>query len=362
MYLFNQVSFQPAARLKMIGTFQVGIINFVTLLAIEVMVTVAMQFETGFTAGNRDSVDQAGRSESTQRVIDGRPGDGGYEGGYVAVNLVGSRMAVCGTEISQDRHSLVGGFDAFFSQGYFYLFHICIHSKYKLFFFRAAHKDFFSIEFRRKDRSCEKSHRMDSRTTIYIFCGRREDKQEESNMTDKRSASSNRIVGIFLVLIGMLVLLVQSNQFQWQYFWPLILVLGGVLFALGFFVWRENYGLLMPAAILIILGLFFFYMMRTQWFLIDRLWPVFILAPGIGFLLMYFFGPRHNPLWIPGMILILLALIFFAQFCLYFRFWPLILIIIGLYLIFQRSADGDKSITAPQSEASHGEQSEEREE
>ncbi|MBL7135596.1 MAG: hypothetical protein ISS81_03260 [Candidatus Marinimicrobia bacterium] len=60
---------------------------------------------------------------------------------------------------------------------------------------------------------------------------------------------------------------------------------------------------------------------------------------------MFLFAPKGNALWIPGGILVTLALIFYARFCIYFRYWPVILILIGLFLIL--SGFGKKEHTEP---------------
>ena len=156
-------------------------------------------------------------------------------------------------------------------------------------------------------------------------------------MTEQKSTAPNYFLGIFLILLGVLILLIQLDRFGWEDFWPLIIIAGGVLFILGFIFNRENYGLLMPGTILFITGVLFFYMTQSRWHYMENLWPTFVLAPGIGFFLMFLFGPKGNHLWIPGLILVSLALIFYAEFWYSFKFWPVLLIIIGIYLILSKT-------------------------
>ncbi|MCK9244226.1 MAG: DUF5668 domain-containing protein [Candidatus Marinimicrobia bacterium] len=153
---------------------------------------------------------------------------------------------------------------------------------------------------------------------------------------DTQSPRSNWIAGLFLVLLGLLILLVQFDFFNWTDFWPLIIIGIGILFLVGFFANRTNFGLLMPAMILLIVGTLFLYMERTTWHNMNHLWPTFVLAPGVGFFFMYFFGPQNNRLWIPGTVLITIAALFFAGEWSIFRYWPVILILLGIYLIFSR--------------------------
>jgi hypothetical protein len=157
------------------------------------------------------------------------------------------------------------------------------------------------------------------------------------HMTEQTS-NSNWIGGIFLILLGILIILVQFNYFDWSDLWPLVLVGVGLLFLIGFFVNHSNFGLLMPAMILLIIGTLFLYLERTSWYNMNNLWPTFILAPGVGFFFMYFFGPQNNRLWIPGTILVSIAAIFFAGELSVFRYWPVLLILLGLYLIFGKKA------------------------
>lgn len=148
-----------------------------------------------------------------------------------------------------------------------------------------------------------------------------------------RSHRSNLMLGVFLIILGIFILIVQIENFYWRSFWPSILISLGILFVIGFLINRLNFSLLMPAAILLIIGALFQYCTLFDWYRMEYLWPTFILAPGIGFFFMYFFGPKNNKLWIPGIILITIAVIFYAQFWYCFRFWPIVLIIIGVYLI-----------------------------
>jgi hypothetical protein len=151
-------------------------------------------------------------------------------------------------------------------------------------------------------------------------------------MTENRSGS-NYVLGMFLILLGILILLIQLNRIDWENFWPFILIAIGLLFILGFFLNRRNYGLLMPGSIFLIVGGLFLYMTQSSWREMEYLWPTFILAPGIGFLLMFLFGEAHNKLWVPGVILLAFSVAFYARAWDFLRYWPILLIVIGIYLI-----------------------------
>jgi len=156
---------------------------------------------------------------------------------------------------------------------------------------------------------------------------------------EQRSNHSSFILGLFLILLGALILLIQFGQLNWENFWPFLILTIGVLFMLGFLVDRKKFGLLMPGTILLIIGSLFVSLNYSEWRYMEHLWPTFILAPGIGFFLMYVFGPANNRLWIPGSILIVLAMIFYAQVWQFFRYWPVLLILLGIYLLLNPMKD-----------------------
>jgi len=152
-------------------------------------------------------------------------------------------------------------------------------------------------------------------------------------MSEQPKNHSNYTVGIILILLGAFFLCVQLGLVNWDNFWPIILIVGGLLFYLGFLVNRRNFGLLMPGTILLVIGVLFFYTNQGYWHRMDELWPTFVLAPGLGFILMYIFGPKGNALWIPATVLIVLACLFYGRLWGIFRYWPVILIAVGLYLL-----------------------------
>jgi hypothetical protein len=147
-------------------------------------------------------------------------------------------------------------------------------------------------------------------------------------------ASSRRSLfpGILLIVLGILFLLPNFIELRTRQLWPAFILAPGLAFFFMYSRERSNYGLLMPAAILTMIGAMFFSItfgiasMRT-------LWPLFIMAPGIGFLLMYLLGKREKGLLIPAGILNALGLIFLLGVSDYDYLWPVILILIGLMFL-----------------------------
>lgn len=153
---------------------------------------------------------------------------------------------------------------------------------------------------------------------------------------DKRT----NILGLIMIILGLIFLLDNLNILRFEFFmlWPLLVILGGTGFWLGFLTNRKNLGLIMPGTILIIYGALFMYCALTDWDYMRILWPVFLLGPGIGFFLMYAFSEKKDRgLLLPGGILTLLSLLFAFSHLNYLRYWPVILIIIGIVLLLRPS-------------------------
>lgn len=95
--------------------------------------------------------------------------------------------------------------------------------------------------------------------------------------------------GVGLILLGGWFLLYNSGKTAvspWNW-WPLLLLALGV--GLHLFAWSSGdaEGALVPAGVLTILGLLFLACETYGWAILDRLWPIFPLAPGIGLLEAY---------------------------------------------------------------------------
>lgn len=140
-------------------------------------------------------------------------------------------------------------------------------------------------------------------------------------------------IGLVLILFGIIFLLTNLGTLDLSYMWPSIPLLVGVGLILGYLNSRKDYGLLMPGSILVIISLLFFYCNAAGWRQMEYLWPIFILAPSCGFFLMYFCGVREKGLLVPAFILLAIGLIFLMINTYLGVFWPILLIIAGLVLI-----------------------------
>jgi hypothetical protein len=77
----------------------------------------------------------------------------------------------------------------------------------------------------------------------------------------------------------------------------------------------------------------FFYCVFEGWYMMRDIWPLFIVAPGFGFLLMYLFGKKEQGLLIPGGILTAVGLFFLVGTTEYDYLWPIVLIAVGIALL-----------------------------
>ena len=146
---------------------------------------------------------------------------------------------------------------------------------------------------------------------------------------------SDMVIGVGLIILGLLFLSENFGYFEFDFenIWPVFVLLAGVGFWIGYFQDRKNSGLLMPGSILIIYGLMFLYCAIDGWYLMGSLWPGFLIGPGIGFFMMYLLGGREKGMLVPASILTGLGLIFLISHSGILRYWPVILILIGIFLI-----------------------------
>ncbi|MBN2280769.1 MAG: hypothetical protein JXQ65_09315 [Candidatus Marinimicrobia bacterium] len=152
----------------------------------------------------------------------------------------------------------------------------------------------------------------------------------------------NRLVeGVSLIALGLFILGVQRNWFHWDDIWPFAMIIPGLAFFVAYFK-EKQLGLLMPASILTIIGIFFVYMEESHWNNMDELWPIFILAPGIGFFTMFFASGMKKDFWIPGTILVTIGVLFMVEAWQFLHFWPVILILVGLYFIYSGLKNKEK--------------------
>lgn len=148
-------------------------------------------------------------------------------------------------------------------------------------------------------------------------------------------------LGVLLLGVGLFFLIENFNvPFLNQFFsWPSILLIIGLAFLLQAYLGKENHSFF-PGALLVGLGIHF-HGLHLYSFWPDH-WAMFTIIIGIAFLIRYNHTKRDG--LIPGIILLFISFIAFmgASFQGIFgsffdsigQFWPVALIIAGIYFLF----------------------------
>ena len=144
---------------------------------------------------------------------------------------------------------------------------------------------------------------------------------------------NSMIWGIFLIVVGIVFLIGNVSRVGMETLWPVFPMAVGLAFWVGFVHDRKNYGLLMPGSILVIVSILFLYCSIFGWWRMETLWPVFILAPAVGFIAMYFAGAKDQGLLVPAGILSAVGIIFLFVSSGLGDYWPIFLIIGGILLM-----------------------------
>ncbi len=167
------------------------------------------------------------------------------------------------------------------------------------------------------------------------------------------------ITAVVLIGIGAYLLLANLNvipPYSITQMWPGIVVLVGILFWLGFIFGKDHDpGLAFVGTIVTLTGLFFFLFTfnvdlfglgRVDWSDMSKLWPAFPLIVGIAFVVLWAAGRfRDWGVLIPAGILLLVGFGGFAYtlgnvpvFQNILQWWPLLLILFGIVILFQSLA------------------------
>ncbi|WP_078430197.1 LiaI-LiaF-like domain-containing protein [Alkalihalobacterium alkalinitrilicum] len=149
--------------------------------------------------------------------------------------------------------------------------------------------------------------------------------------------------GILFIGVGLYFLLQQfdlpfANQLLT---WPSILLVIGIAFLCQSYLGHDS-GTIFPGVLLVGLGIHFHAIVMFSFW--PNHWAMFTLIVGISFLLLYFRTNRDG--LIPAIILLVISGFgffstdlmhwFVSFFDLFEGFWPLLLIVLGLFLIFRR--------------------------
>ncbi|MTI47021.1 MAG: hypothetical protein FH761_04235 [Firmicutes bacterium] len=118
------------------------------------------------------------------------------------------------------------------------------------------------------------------------------------------------ITGIILIIIGGVFLLNNFDiiQFDIELHWPLFLLVPGLIFEISYFIRRKDPGLLVPGGILTIYGLYFYAIEMDAIGNLVESWAVYPLGVAIGLFQLFIFGGRERGLLFPVGILTIVSL------------------------------------------------------
>ena len=143
------------------------------------------------------------------------------------------------------------------------------------------------------------------------------------------------VLAVILIIAGLILTLENTGFIKGaSKLWPLFpLAAGGGFLLLYFEYKRTDIALLFLGTVLILLSVFFLFLNYTAWSLTATLWPLFLGIAGAGFLPMYF-SSRVRLFLFLAIGLILLAGVFYLVFGVSLALWPLSLVAFGASLLF----------------------------
>ncbi len=167
-------------------------------------------------------------------------------------------------------------------------------------------------------------------------------------MQTNRSNTGTLIAGTILIVFGLMALAGQFLRFlDWGFLWPFIVIGFGALFFLAMFAGgRQSAGFAIPGSIVGGIGLVLLFENITgRWEAMSYFWTLIILFVGIGIYIMGWYGEDVNQKrsgWGVMKVGFVLFVIFGSFFELLFSsfnnlIFPILLIILGVYLILSRS-------------------------
>ncbi|MGG1514904.1 hypothetical protein ABE504_05795 [Paenibacillus oryzisoli] len=155
-------------------------------------------------------------------------------------------------------------------------------------------------------------------------------------------ARNRYTIGILFIAVAVLLLLGKLGVFHllFSFFWPLVVLVPGLLFHYFYFNRTLPAAVLVPGGILTTYGVMFFYCNIFGWGAMSYLWPGFILGIAIGLYELYLYDRGSDrSIWIAALVLGVLSAVLFAITLLVklgIYIIALILVIAGLAMIFRK--------------------------
>lgn len=149
-------------------------------------------------------------------------------------------------------------------------------------------------------------------------------------------------IGILLIVIALILVLGKLGVFSFLGYllWPLLLLAIGLGLHFLYFSKMAPSGVLVPGGILVTYSVMFFICNLFGWHLIRYLWPLFIFGVAVGLYELYFFD-RNSPrqLLLASVVLAVVSALFFVFMFIFnigIYFIAAILVIVGVVLLMRR--------------------------
>lgn len=157
--------------------------------------------------------------------------------------------------------------------------------------------------------------------------------------------SRNGFLGLIFIVLGALLIFDHYHfiSFSIWELWPLIILYMGIKSEQKYFTGHGGSRNLLTGATLITYSLIFMIGNFSFWGISSRIWPLYIMGPGLGFLQMYYYGHNRKHNFKVGIILVITSIIFLIDSILNIPFDMVLyigLVLFGLYLI-TRDKDDD---------------------
>jgi hypothetical protein len=158
----------------------------------------------------------------------------------------------------------------------------------------------------------------------------------------KYMAKNNYSLGLILIVLAVVLILGKLGVigFLGNLFWPIFVLLPGLLFHILFFGRILPVGVLVPGGMLVTYSLMFFFCNVFGWGSMVFLWPGFIFGVAVGLYELHIFN-RYSPrgTFKAAFLLAVISLVFFAitfLFTVSSYVIAIVLIGIGLWMILRR--------------------------
>ena len=156
----------------------------------------------------------------------------------------------------------------------------------------------------------------------------------------------NSFFGIILIFIGSVLLADQIydiNFLSFSNFWPLLILIPGVLLEVSFFSLKREPAILVLGGLFTTTGLLFIFETSTNWQYSTETWPVYTFGLSIGLFQYYLFSRKNKPLLFFVFLLGFISVFSFAinflgniyTWLTYGLLFPCLIIVIGIYVFFK---------------------------